>query len=161
MQIWRSADNEYTVTLEDGFLKAAQLRARQHHPKEVGTSLVGEYSNDGKEARVTGISPLPPDSCGTRFSFSRGVSGLTNFFATLFRKSRGRAHYVGEWHSHPGGVPVPSSIDDANMRASACDTKAHCPECILVILGFDAELTNVGVYVYSRAGGRLVLSKRM
>lgn len=132
--------------------------AQTHYPNEVGTSLVGHYTDDGFEAFVLELAPLSPDSKGTRTSFYRGVDGLRTFFAKLRCAFKGKRHYVGEWHSHPDAAPSPSQTDDRHQLAIAADTKTDCPECILVILGgalsnFDA----IGVFVYSRQHGRVML----
>lgn len=111
METWRSECGTYTVVLEEQFLTDLVKVARKHYPNEVGSPLVGSYTDDGHEARISGIGPLSPDSRGTRFSFSRGVRGLREFFANLFKSSQGRVHYVGEWHSHPNGAPSPSGPD--------------------------------------------------
>jgi integrative and conjugative element protein (TIGR02256 family) len=160
MELWTSSDGRYSVRLEDTFLLEASRLAREHYPNEVGTPLVGEYTDDGTEARVTALGPLTTDSRGTRFTFSRGVQGLRGFFAGLFSTSRGRVHYVGEWHSHPGGGPFPSATDDANMAAIAEDARAKCPECVLVILAVTPDDARAGVLIYSRMRGRVVLTRK-
>jgi integrative and conjugative element protein (TIGR02256 family) len=156
METWRSACGTYTVVLEEQFLVDIVNVARKHYPNEVGSPLFGSYSDDGHEARISGIGPLSPDSRGTRFSFSRGVRGLRKFFTHLFNSSQGRIHYVGEWHSHPNGAPTPSGTDHDNMMAIARDQKAECPECILIIIGIGAQSSEKSVYVYSRAKNSVV-----
>jgi integrative and conjugative element protein (TIGR02256 family) len=156
--VWRPPDGEYTVTIERPCFDAMQRLAREHYPREVGTSLVGGYSDDGYRAWVTGLAPLTPDSRGTRNTFYRGALGLREFFRGLFTSSRGRTHYVGDWHSHPDGPALPSPTDDHNALSIARDSKAQCPECLLVILGGNSTAPDLGVFVYSRKRGRIVLS---
>jgi len=136
--------------------------AHQHLPNEVGTSLVGTYSRDGRKATITGISPLPSDSRATRTTFQRGIDGLTQFFNNVFARFRGRRHYVGEWHSHPYSAPHPSTTDDTNQAAIAQDTRVDCPEPILVIIGGDFDQhTDLQAFVYSRTHGKVVLDPRL
>lgn len=156
METWRSECGTYTVVLEAQFLTDVVQVARKHYPNEVGSPLVGSYSDDGHEARISGIGPLSPDSRGTRFSFSRGVRGLREFFTNLFKSSKGRVHYVGEWHSHPNGAPSPSGTDHDNMMVIAHDPNAECPECILIIIGISAQSSEKAVYVYSRGKNDVV-----
>lgn len=132
--------------------------ARNHYPNEVGTSLVGSYSDNGFKASILDLAPLTSDSKGSSTSFCRGTSGLRKFFAKLRETFSGKRYYVGEWHSHPNGAPIPSDMDDHNQLAIAKDKKTNCPECILVIIGgvlsnFDKK----GVFVYSRKRGKIVL----
>ena len=132
--------------------------AQAHYPKEVGTSLVGCYSDDGFEASILELAPLSPDSKGSRTSFYRGVAGLRGFFTKLLRTYAGKRHYVGEWHSHPDAAPIPSDTDNRNQLEIALDTKTNCPECILIIIGGTfSNINEIGVFVYSRKRGRVML----
>lgn len=149
MHTWQSRDRRYTVCISDEAIQGIDKMARSAAPLETGTPLVGEYSDNQSTAYVLAIGPLTPDSQGQRSTFRRGVSGLNEFFSSIFKKSRGRRHYVGEWHSHPGGAPFPSSTDDQNMFDIASDPKNRCPECILIIASVDADGVAVRVYVYS------------
>ena len=155
---WQSECKRYTVLISEScFLKIKEM-AQAHYPNEVGTSLVGCYSDDGFEASVLELAPLTPDSKGSHTSFYRGIAGLRKFFAKLRRTFSGKRHYVGEWHSHPGAAPLPSKTDDQNQGAIATDTKTDCPECILIIIGCTlSNVDEIGVFVYSRKRGRVVL----
>lgn len=155
---WVSSCGRYKVTISERCLRELTSISRKHYPREIGSSLVGSYSKDGFRAAVLGSAPLPSDSRGRRFTFSRGVHGLRSFFLDLFKRTRGRRHYVGEWHSHPGGAAMPSRMDDRNQTAIARDKKTNCPECILLIIGGDFESRmDLRVYVYSRTNGRVDL----
>ena len=154
---WRSSCGTYDVTVSTTCLQSMARLARSHLPREVGTALSGSYSDDGHMASVTGLAPVSPDSRGARFSFYRGARGLFEHFHSLFRSSRGRTHYVGEWHSHPGGAPYPSGTDDRNMFAIARDPHTLCPESILLIFAVAGHREELGVFVYSKGRGRVVL----
>ena len=146
------------MVLSDASVGEMVRLAKSHHPNEVGTSLVGRYSDDGFTAYVESTAPLPPDSRGSRMAFSRGVGGLKEFFKGLATASGIHPHYVGEWHTHPGGAPRPSYQDDNTQRAIARDPKTRCPEVVLVIIGGDLlTKPTVGVFVYSRHHGRVDL----
>lgn len=159
-RMWRSRCGQYRVRISRRCLPKMLSIARAHTPVEAGTSLVGQYSGDQHTAYVLDLAPLTEDSDGRRRSFTRGVRGLKEFFGKLFSRFRGRRHYVGEWHSHPGGSCSASDIDDANQSDIAADGKTECPECILLILSGDvafAESADLGVYVYSHTRGRVEL----
>lgn len=147
---WRSPCGAYTVVLEVDFTKAAIDLARKHFPEEVGTALVGTYSDDGWEATIKDVAPLTTDSKSACSTFTRGSVGLREHFETLFSASNGRTHYVGEWHSHPNGTPEPSLVDDQSMFEIASDPSERCPHCILVIVGTDQNHEEMGVFVYSK-----------
>lgn len=146
---WQSNCQKYTVRLSnDCFLKILEM-AQAHSPNEVGTSLVGCYSDNGFEASVLDLAPLSPDSKGSRTSFYRGVAGLRKFFTKLRQTFNGKRHYLGEWHSHPDAAPLPSQIDDKHQSAIAKDTNTACPECILIIIGYTlSNVDEIGVFVW-------------
>ena len=155
---WRSACGLYTVHVSSKSLDCMARMAVATLPSEVGTSLVGSYSDDGFVARVEELAPLPSDSRGSWSAFHRGVLGMTNYFTKLFADSSGKRYYVGEWHSHPDGSPHPSGTDDAALHAICRDARTKCPEVVLVLLGGSIRhLPSIGVYVYSRTRGRVTL----
>jgi proteasome lid subunit RPN8/RPN11 len=155
---WRSTCGQYTVRVTKRAYWSVVKLATQHSPNEVGTSLVGSYSDDGYRAIVHSIAPLSSDSQGSPTAFFRGVRGLREFFGTLVARFRGHRHYIGEWHSHPGGSPASSSTDDHNQAAIASDKATDCPESILLIIGgtFPTH-PNLRLYIFSRTRGKLEL----
>lgn len=158
---WQSECGRYTVSILPACLDAMLQIAGKYHPHEVGTSLIGRYSEDGFDAYVIDVAPLSSDSRGTARAFRRGVRGLRGFYAWLRRHYQGKRYYVGEWHSHPNALPVPSRIDDLNQAIISANVKTNCPESILVIVGGDPfEEPNLGVYVYSRVRGRVDLIRQ-
>ena len=154
---WHSECKKYTVYISEPCLFKMTEMAQEHYPNEVGTPLVGCYSDDGFKASVLDLAPLSPDSKGRRTSFYRGTVGLRKFFTKLRQTFSDKRHYVGEWHSHPDGAPTPSGTDDRNQLDITMDTKTNCPECILIILG-GPNFNEVGVFVYSRKQGKVILS---
>lgn len=158
MQTWESPCGRYRVKLEQRFIDESIELARRHYPKEIGSSLVGRYSDDGWTATVMRSAPLPNDSRAGRTWFVRGVAGLKKYFASLFSRSAGQHHYIGEWHVHPDGTPDASDEDDRNMMAIAEDPAARCPECVLVILGYSDSCARLGAFVYSVRNGRVDLN---
>ena len=156
---WRSDCGQYTILISESCLAKITEIAQTHYPNEVGTSLVGCYSDNGFEAFVLDLAPLSSDSTGTLTSFYRGVAGLQKFFAKLRKIFSGKRYYVGEWHSHPNASSIPSGLDDRNQLAIARDGKTNCPECILVIIGGPfSNFNELGVFVYSRKRGKVILS---
>jgi hypothetical protein len=150
---WRSEDGTYTVVFaRRSILKMIRMTA-SHSPNEVGTSLVGSYSKDGFRAEVLGLAPLSEDSSSGRTWFIRGVKGLQEFYERLTQNFRGRRHYVGEWHSHPGSSPERSPTDRLTHRDIAIDHDADCSEVILVVVGGDCARPSLEVCVHSKIRG--------
>lgn len=100
---------------------------------ETGGVLVGVYTHLHDCAVVSSVSKAPSDSRKGRFRFERGVQGLQRWLNELWRNQR--HYYLGEWHFHPCGTPVPSVRDVAQMQHIATSPEYCCPEPILVIIG--------------------------
>ena len=101
------------------------------------------------EAIVEMLAPKPSDSTERRSAFVRGTKKLKDFLSSLWRSTTPRLHYIGEWHTHPDGVPEPSGTDRDSMWAIATDEREMCPEPILVILGGNfREHVLVGAFVF-------------
>ena len=157
---WISECKRYTVIIPKSCILKMIKIAQEHYPEEVGSSLVGSYSHDGFKACVLDLAPLSSDSKGTPTSFYRGAAGLRGFYKKLRRGFFGRRYYVGEWHSHPDGTPSPSNTDSTTQLEIAHDKYTGCPECILVIVGGTlSSFDQIGVFVYSRERGRIVLKR--
>jgi hypothetical protein len=157
---WKSECGRYIVSISEPCFHRISKIAKKHSPREVGTSLVGCYSDDGFEAFILNTAPLSPDSKGSATSFYRGTGGLRKFLNGLLRDHGGRQYYIGEWHSHPYGSSTPSGIDDWTQSAIASDPEANCPECILIIFGGAlSSPTEMGAFVYSRTQGRVNLNR--
>ena len=155
---WKSRCGRYTVSISDSCFTKTLEMARKHCPDEVGTSLVGCYSDDGFDAFISDMAPVCSDSKSLDNSFWRGIKGLQTLFVELRKSYAGKRYYVGEWHSHPDASPIPSRTDDMTQSAIAADRQANCPESILVVIAgnlFGAP--DLRVFVYSRKRGRVDL----
>lgn len=154
----KSECGKYTISVSfECFHKMLEI-AKKYYPYEIGSSLVGHYSEDGFEAFIDDIAPLTRDSKIAIASFCRGSEGNASFFANLKDQYSGKKFYVGEWHSHPDIEAVASSLDDESQFAIAHDEKTNCQECILIILGGDFFCKpELGVFVYSRRSGKIKL----
>ncbi len=157
---WRSECGRYTVHLDAQLLSKISEIARHHLPNEVGSSLVGHYTEDAFDAFVLDTAPVPPDSSGGRTSFKRGVKGLKRFFSSLTGSRGPRQHYVGEWHSHPTGGACPSSTDVKSGMDIASDENVPCKEIVSLILGnIGSPAPDLSVSVYSASNGAIKLSR--
>ena len=100
---------------------------------ETGGLLIGRYAEGQRVAVVTEALPAPSDSKGGPTWFVRGIRALN---AKLkWRWNSGEGYYLGEWHFHPGGAPVPSNPDCSQMRLIATSASYSCPEPVLLIVG--------------------------
>ncbi|MEC2346028.1 Mov34/MPN/PAD-1 family protein [Paenibacillus barengoltzii] len=106
---------------------------KEKMPLETGGILIGKYSEDGTKAIVRKNTGPPQDSKHGSHSFYRGIKDLALLLSNLW-SSTGE-FYLGEWHFHPNSWPIPSLTDKKQMKMIANDTRYHCPEPILYIIG--------------------------
>jgi integrative and conjugative element protein (TIGR02256 family) len=147
---FRSPDGRFGLVLPTSHEQLLRARCGASWPNETGGILVGRYTSCLASAVVTQLPPPPPDSLYGRTRFIRGHRGLRDLLAALWAQGgEAREYYLGEWHYHPGELPVPSRRDESQMKEIARDPRYHCPEPLLVLVGGSPSAGwTLGVYVY-------------
>jgi integrative and conjugative element protein (TIGR02256 family) len=105
----------------------------QHRPHdaEAGGVLLG--CRRGKHFEVVhATQPFPSDS-RTRTSFSRDALGHQQEAVAHWHRSEARVGYVGEWHTHPEGVPSPSWLDKREWRKLVKDRRPAAPLLVVIV----------------------------
>lgn len=154
-----SSDSRFRVVITPGAIASILRFAANANRSETGGILLGRYNSRHDSAFIDGVTGPPDDSAAGRSWFRRGVNGLRDLLTRLWNGER--RFYLGEWHYHPGGSPVPSSTDAEQMKSIAGDPSYACPEPVLVIFGGDPSGNwDVGVIVYRRNDSTIPLTKR-
>lgn len=109
---------------------------RKAHPKETGGIIIGTYTAALDCAVVANFTVPPKDSRFGTTWFRRGVMGLKRILNAAWRRNE---FYLGEWHFHPNGEPIPSSTDRNQLAELAGSIMVNCAEPILLILGGDPK----------------------
>jgi len=149
---FRSEDGRYELQIVANHVRSLLRLCRRACPLETGGILLGHYSVSHERAIVTDITKAASDSRSGRYWFLRGVRGLQRKIDRLWR--RNRRYYLGEWHFHPFGSPLPSSTDVGQMFEIAESEQYHCPEPVLLIIGGDpADEWAAKAFVFLRKQG--------
>lgn len=156
---WSESTGYCQVEISEEAMAKIVAIADRAHPNEGGAALYGRYTEDGKTAVIEGVAPESKNSGGGRFDFKRGALGLAGFFRRLFERSGGEKYYVGDFHSHPGGSPVPSRTDEETQFSIARDGNSRCESPIMVIVGGTPKSRDIAVFVHTRAGNRYALHR--
>lgn len=78
---------------------------------EGGGILVGRVIDESNNIVIDDVSiPMPTDR-RSRNRFLRNPTGHQEFFNKKWEESNNSCFYLGEWHTHPEPLPVPSSTD--------------------------------------------------
>lgn len=106
---------------------------------ETGGHLFGERDSASRVVWVDEITGPPPDSKATPDGFVCGTAGVRDISEAKKTNSRGATRFVGMWHSHPQGEPIPSPTDHQAMRGliAGTDGGSRQQRGLLLIVGGD------------------------
>ena len=112
MTEWSTPDRRRLVVLSaDAIATFRQFRQKSCRLPEAGGILLGHRRRNHIEV-IAATEPASTDR-RSRFLFERGAQGHSQAAARSWKSAAFMVDYVGEWHTHPQSVPVPSSIDRA------------------------------------------------
>jgi integrative and conjugative element protein (TIGR02256 family) len=117
---------------------------------ETGGILFGEQSDALHVIWVSEVLGPPPDSEASPFGFVCGVSGVATAHEEKRTRSGGSMAYVGLWHTHPRGQPLPSETDLRGMRRVVLGADTPRPRSLMVIVGGSPARPVAGAYVFAR-----------
>jgi integrative and conjugative element protein (TIGR02256 family) len=104
-------DNKKLCIRPEAIEKMNHYRQIRWSDTEAGGILIGRVLVEDGNYIVDDVSePMPTDK-RSRTRFSRKPEGHQEYFNDVWEREDGRCFYLGEWHTHPERVPVPSSID--------------------------------------------------
>ncbi|WP_394244739.1 Mov34/MPN/PAD-1 family protein [Halopseudomonas laoshanensis] len=115
--VHRIQTGDMRVTISDDVVRTMRAQRQQSGRNETGGVLLGTYDLVRNVVHIVGALSSPPDSKQAPTYFIRGIKDLKPRIERLADASAGRLHYIGEWHSHPGGVPARPSADDEQVYA--------------------------------------------
>ncbi len=111
--------------------------------KESGGVLSGFYLDD-YSYRITDASEPSKLDKSSKFSFNRAKESAQEFINNLFKKSKGKKIYLGEWHTHPEDIPTPSYIDIKSIKQQIRTVNLNTTKIFLIIIG--RKKSYVGLY---------------
>ena len=140
----RTIEGESYIKIEESVLDAIYEEALRVYPWEGGGFLFGNYSEDRTVVYVRRILK-PLNMRATGMSFERVVDKKT--FETIYDEEG--LIYVGEWHSHPNGSSLYSSMDKQAMIRIAEYPKTLIEHPLLMIVGVkNRRVQEYSVYMY-------------
>ncbi|HHM6169335.1 TPA: ThiF family adenylyltransferase [Pseudomonas aeruginosa] len=102
---------KYDAVLVDK-LKQVRLAAL---PNEIGGSIIGITDLKARTLVIVDVLPTPPDSQSSPSHFIRGEKGQQEALEEVHGRTARVVDYLGEWHSHPDGVPARPSQNDESL----------------------------------------------
>jgi integrative and conjugative element protein (TIGR02256 family) len=98
---------------------------------EVGGWLLGYWAAEGAGVVVTHATPPGPRGAPSGVTIS--ASGHAARFEEAWQHSAGHVTFLGDWHTHPGGVPLPSSTDRLALEQLAEISEFGTPVPLIAI----------------------------
>lgn len=136
------------LVIEDELLSEIENIGLKHSPKEYGGFLLGYYADDFKTLTITDIL-LPNNYKSTFICFERKSAGLEEAFIKYYNKTPSQ-YYVGEWHTHPNGQPLPSMLDEITIKGIAQNKTIAINNPVMLIIGYNKDKANSSFYVLSK-----------
>ena len=110
-----------------------EREARRYRLRETGGPLFGFDDQDTDQLVVVGAGGPGPRAKHRRRLFVPDRNAVDRAIARVHQASDGRYAFLGSWHTHPLGRPLPSKIDIATAREIAGDEAADLPRPLLLI----------------------------
>lgn len=116
------------------------------YPNECGGIFTGRIDVQNNTATIEQVI-VPEKIRSSPVFFRRFAKSINNVLSQLFVKSKGESHYLGEWHSHPNGMPSPSHTDFSTMQKIAANTNIAIKTPVLLIIGYDTLSFNERFFI--------------
>jgi integrative and conjugative element protein (TIGR02256 family) len=123
------------IHLVNGLIGSLEQEADRHYPNETGGVLLGfaDAQKDDQIQIALQVGP-GPKAVHKRFRFEPDSNWQQKRIAEAYEKSCRIVSYLGDWHSHPRGGAVPSSIDRATAKEISHFKEARLPHPLILIL---------------------------
>jgi len=102
---------------------------------ETGGLLFGERSDLLKLLWIDEVSGPPPDSIRSAAGFICGIQGTAELAREKLDRTRGQLTFLGMWHTHPSGLPLPSSTDLRAVEQLVQATGSPRDKSFMLIVG--------------------------
>ena len=126
------ARSRLELRLPGTLLGECAAAAKAAFPYETGGVLLG-HRTDRQCTVVEVVGPGPRATHGPT-TFDPDQEWQEAEVARLWTAHGGNVNYLGDWHSHPNGPPVPSERDRTVLRLIATDVGARCPAPVMLII---------------------------
>jgi integrative and conjugative element protein (TIGR02256 family) len=128
-------------------------------PLETGGMLLGYIAPNDQldEVMVETILGPGPNANHRTTRFEPDSEWQERELARRYLASGRITTYLGDWHSRPDGIPVPSTVDRRTARTIARTRDARMPHPFMLILGPEPDTDGWGFNVYRWRNRQLYL----
>lgn len=119
--------------IDEHALAALIAEAEERYPLETGGVLMGYWHRH--EPVVTSTIGPGPASRHDSHGFEPDSAWQRHMIAEVYEASGRRHTYLGDWHTHPDGVPRPSRLDRRTLTRIAAFPAARASTPLMLIGG--------------------------
>lgn len=134
-----------SIEIDDKLISNLIYVGKKHYPNEFGGFLIGNYSDDLKKLNITNTI-LPNRYKATQFLFERENIGIKEQLEQFYKENP-QKFYIGEWHTHPNNLPIPSNTDIIAMNNIANSKEVAIQSPVFLIIGYNKIKTELGFYI--------------
>ena len=135
VHVWGFPERQCFVAVLATALRELKRQVRDALPNETGGTLVGRYSDNLRVACVERVIGVRIGGQQGRSWFYRPPDSIDGQLAEIYARSGGRTYYLGEWHSHPGAHPRPSTTDLNTLIGLARSRSVATDTPVLIVAG--------------------------
>lgn len=143
---YKLPDTSMQLLLHRDLMQQIEQLAKLHYPNEFGGIFIGQIVDNGITARIEQIL-IPKHYQHTSSYFKRFSKDLNEQLKTIFETSQGKRIYLGEWHTHPDGLAIPSEKDYATMLALSKNSEINIQTPVLLIYALNESVGNASCYI--------------
>lgn len=118
-----------------------QYRQVNDNIHEAGGILLGTVFPDRIE--ISQVSTPSSEDKSGKYFFNRSVKKAQKIIDEAFQKSGGKLIYLGEWHTHPEAIPIPSFVDRQTINELFKDTIMEIDYILFVIVGINKSFVGI------------------
>lgn len=107
--------------------------SRRHRLCETGGPLFGFHEDRTAQVVIVGAGGPGPRARHRRRTFTPDRDAVDRAIARVHDASTGRYSFLGSWHTHPLGRPIPSDTDTDTAAAIATDEASTLPTPLILI----------------------------
>jgi len=144
--MYRIKELGLTLDIDGDLISNLVYIGKKHYPNEFGGFLIGYYSENQNHLRITDTI-LPNKYKGTPYMFERDAIGIECKLKQFYNQEP-KKYYVGEWHTHPNNLAIPSTVDIKAVNSIANDPEVSIKNPALLIIGYTNNKIELGFYVH-------------
>lgn len=123
-------------------------RADASFPLETGGLLVGYMTEQGPV--VTAVIGAGPGATATSTSFLPDAQAQQRELNDIYSRTQGKDTYLGDWHSHPAGLPAMSRRDHRTLTSIARHPRARLSRPTMLIAAGAQGRWEFGAFIAKR-----------